>query len=70
MIYHVSVNGSDRAIGTADAPFQTINKAARVARPATKPMATILMMLAMMRRTICLLVRSFRSVSFNCGFVS
>lgn len=33
MIYHVSVNGSDRANGTADAPFQTINKAARVARP-------------------------------------
>lgn len=33
MIYHVSVNGSDRSIGSADAPFQTINKAARIARP-------------------------------------
>ncbi len=33
MIYHVSPNGSDRASGAADAPFQTIQHAANVARP-------------------------------------
>ena len=31
MIYHVSKNGCDRAPGTADAPFLTINRAAAVA---------------------------------------
>ncbi len=31
MIYHVSKNGCDFNIGTADAPFKTINKAASVA---------------------------------------
>ena len=33
MIYHVSINGSDRASGTADAPFRTIGHAASIARP-------------------------------------
>ena len=33
MIYHVSVNGSDSAAGTKDAPFQTINHAASIAVP-------------------------------------
>ena len=32
MIYHVSVNGSDRNVGTADAPFRTINHAAQLAK--------------------------------------
>ncbi|MBQ9801524.1 MAG: right-handed parallel beta-helix repeat-containing protein [Clostridia bacterium] len=31
MIYHVSPNGCDRAAGTAEAPFRTINRAAAVA---------------------------------------
>jgi len=31
MIYHVSPNGCDHAAGTAEAPFQTINRAARLA---------------------------------------
>ncbi len=33
MIYHVSVNGSDRAVGTLEAPFRTINHAAQIAGP-------------------------------------
>ena len=33
MIYHVSINGSDQNIGTADAPFRTINHAAQIAAP-------------------------------------
>ncbi len=33
MIYHVSQNGSDRADGSERAPFQTINHAAKLARP-------------------------------------
>ena len=33
MIYHVSVNGSDRAVGTLEAPFRTINHAAQIAAP-------------------------------------
>ena len=32
MIYHVSEHGSDRAAGTAEAPFRTINRAAEAAR--------------------------------------
>lgn len=31
MIYHVSVNGNDKAPGTADAPFRTISRAAEIA---------------------------------------
>jgi hypothetical protein len=31
--FHVAVTGSDRAAGTADAPFRTINRAARAALP-------------------------------------
>lgn len=31
MIYHVSVNGCDRAAGTAEAPFRTIDRAAQLA---------------------------------------
>ena len=31
MIYHVSKQGNDRYIGTEEAPFLTINRAARVA---------------------------------------
>lgn len=31
--FHVAVTGSDRAAGTADAPFRTINRAARAAMP-------------------------------------
>ena len=30
--YHVSINGSDEAVGSADRPFKTISAAARVAR--------------------------------------
>lgn len=33
MIYHVSVHGCDHAVGTAEAPFRTINHAAQLARP-------------------------------------
>ena len=33
MIYHVSVNGSDRAAGTAEAPLKTISRAAQLAQP-------------------------------------
>ena len=33
MIYHVAKTGCDRASGTAECPFLTINRAARVARP-------------------------------------
>ena len=33
MIYHVSVNGSDKATGTLEAPFRTINHAAQIAAP-------------------------------------
>lgn len=33
MIYHVSINGCDRAAGTAEAPFRTINHAAAIAAP-------------------------------------
>ena len=33
MIYYVSTNGSDTAVGTADFPFKTINRAASVALP-------------------------------------
>lgn len=32
MIYHVSINGSDHAAGTQDAPFRTINHAAQIAQ--------------------------------------
>ena len=31
MIYHVSVHGDDRATGTAEAPFRTVNRAAAMA---------------------------------------
>ncbi len=31
--YHVAVSGSDKAAGTEDAPFRTINRAAAAARP-------------------------------------
>ena len=33
MIYHVAMQGCDRADGSANAPFKTINRAARVAGP-------------------------------------
>lgn len=33
MIYYVSVNGCDQAAGTKEAPFQTINRAAKAAKP-------------------------------------
>ena len=33
MIYHVSVLGNELAAGTEDAPFRTINRAARIASP-------------------------------------
>ena len=33
MIYHVSVNGCDKAAGTKEAPFRTINRAAMIAAP-------------------------------------
>ena len=33
MIYHVSANGDDRAAGTLEAPFCTINRASRAAAP-------------------------------------
>lgn len=33
MIYHVSINGSDQNVGTAEAPFRTIQRAADVAAP-------------------------------------
>lgn len=33
MNYHVSINGSDQAIGTADQPFRTISQAAALAMP-------------------------------------
>ena len=36
MIYHVSVSGKDSNIGTLDAPFRNINKAAGVAIPGDK----------------------------------
>ena len=32
MIYYVSVNGCDLSAGTREAPFQTVNHAAKVAR--------------------------------------
>lgn len=33
MIYHVSMHGCDRAVGTAEAPFRTISRAAEIALP-------------------------------------
>ena len=33
MIYHVSIHGDDRAAGSEQAPFRTVNRAAAIARP-------------------------------------
>ncbi len=33
MIYHVSISGCDKAAGTKEAPFRTINRAAQIAAP-------------------------------------